>query len=50
MKLYLTLEDDDGQKVEKVLQAEKVFSLHDGGINNIISDMLDSLEKSKKLL
>lgn len=46
MKLFLTLEDDDGQKVERILQARANF----GDVDVIAQDMIDSLAQSKKPL
>ncbi len=50
MKLYLTLEDDDGQKVERVVVSNKEngFDLND--IDDIMWSMFDSLRESKKPL
>ena len=49
MKLYLTLEDDDGQKVERVLQGD-FKNFKNVELDEIVYDMAQSLEKSKQPL
>lgn len=49
MKLYITLEDDSGQKIEKVI-VPREGTLHFNSIDNIVEEMEDSLLESKKLL
>lgn len=48
MKLYLTLEDDDGKKVERVLG----FTSYEitANVEAVTEDMVSSLEESKKPL
>jgi hypothetical protein len=48
MKLYLTLEDDDGSKIEKVLLING--TTYFGTFENVVNEMIDSLLESKKPL
>ena len=52
-KLYLTL-DDDGQKVERVIQYDidliNLYGVDDNELSAIVNNMIDSLKKSKKQL
>jgi len=48
MKLYLTLEDDDGQKVEKKLLVKDINFLDT--LVEIVYEMIDSLKESRKPL
>lgn len=51
MKLYLTLEDDDGQKVERIYELGHVDEDDEPGyLWDAISSMKHSLKKSKQPL
>lgn len=47
-KIYLTLEDEEGQKVERVLQLEheRIESMDSDGVNAEIQSMLDTLNRA----
>ena len=50
MKLYLTLEDDDGQKVERVVMSNKENGYDLNDIDDVVFSMFKSLQESKKPL
>ncbi len=51
MKLYLTLEDNDGQKVERVYKLGQVDIEDESGyLWDAVASMIDSIKKSKKPL
>lgn len=49
MKLYLTLEDDSGQKIERIIIPID-GTLHFNSLDDIVEEMEDSLLESKKPL
>jgi len=44
-KLYLTLENDKGQKTEKVLEVKYVVNHAD--MNDVVDEMIELLEQNK---
>lgn len=48
-KLYLTIEDDEGQKCERVIPSNSEGYIPND-IDMVVDSMIDSLEKSKQPL
>jgi hypothetical protein len=47
MKLYLTLENDKGQKTEKILEVK--YKINHADMNDIVDEMIELLESNKSL-